>query len=165
VAELRDATSAERPIRIISLPANQRYYFADQVLSVPLDQILKRRVSPHAAFTDLSPFAPAPGRVLRAEQRPNAIDLDVETGGRGLLVIAVTRHKYWKAILDGMPAPIHPANAAFQALVIPPGRHHVALRYGNPLTIIFGFVSAASVIALAAVAALRNRARRPPTPH
>ncbi len=167
VAELRDGTSADQPIRLVALPANQRYYFADQVIAGPLSQILTRRVSPHAVFTDQS-FTPAPGRVLRAEQRPNAIDLDVETAGQALLVIAVTRHKYWKGILDGMPAKIHPANEAFQSMVIPPGRHHVALRYRNPVVMIFGVLSAISAVILLAIAvagALRSRAPQPPSPH
>lgn len=164
VVELRDGTSADRPTRIVALPSNQRFYFADQIIAGPLSQILTRRVSPHTVFADES-FAPIVGRVIRSEVRPNAIDLDVETTGQALLVIAVTRHKYWKGILDGMPARIRPANEAFQSMVIPPGRHHVALRYRNPVVMIFGLISAVSVLALAAVAALRSRAPQPPTPH
>jgi len=61
----------------------------------------------------VKPFAPAPGRILDAIERPNAIDLDVETSGQALLVVSVTRHKYWKGILDGLPV----GNALFRALV------------------------------------------------
>src|SRR4029077_16504782 len=150
VAELRDATSPDDPIRIVALPANRRFYFADQIANGSLFQMFDRRYSPHVAFTDLKPFAPAPGRILRAIERPNAIDFDVEASGQALLVISVTRHKYWNGSLDGMPWPPHPANAAFQCMVIPPGTPHVALRYRNPLVVSFGFVSLLSAAALLA---------------
>ena len=148
VAELRDGSSADRPIGIVALPANRRFYFADQMANGSLLQLFDHRFSPHAAFTDLAPFSPAAGRIVRADERPNAINLDVETSGQALLVIAITRHKYWKGILDGMASPPHPANVAFQCMIIPPGKHHVALRYRNPLVMIFGFVSLLTATAL-----------------
>jgi len=134
VIELRDGSSATNPVRIVRL-GNPRFYF---------DR--------------------GSGRILRAVERPNAIDLDVEADGKALLVIAVTRHKYWKGILDGMPSPPQPANIAFQSMVIPPGRHHVALRYRNPLVMIFGCVSIVSALLLV-VFSLRSRAPQPPSPH
>ena len=160
VAGLRDATSPDNPIRIFPLPANRRFYFADQIANGPLFQIFRQHYSPHVAFTDVKPFAPAPGRILEAIERPNAIDLDVETSGQALLVISVTRHKYWKGILDGMASPPHPANEAFQCMVIPPGRHHVALRYRNPLVMIFGFVSLLAAAALLAAHFVAEHRRR-----
>jgi hypothetical protein len=166
VAELRDATSAEEPIRIIPLPANRRFYFADQIANGSITQLFAGRFSPHVAFTDVPRFSPAAGRIVSAIEKPNAVDLDVEADGQALLVIAVTRHKYWKGIVDGMPWPPHPANTAFQCLVVPPGRHHVALRYRNPLTMIFGWVSIVSSLALLiAVSLPRSRALQPPSPH
>jgi hypothetical protein len=118
VAELRDATDAANPIRLVRLN-NPRYYFAEGA-----------------------------GRVIQAIERPNAIDLDVEAARNATLFIAITRHKYWKGILDGMPSPLHPSNIAFQAMEIPPGRHHVALHYRNPLIVIFGFISLLTAAAL-----------------
>jgi hypothetical protein len=134
VIELRDGSSATDPIRIVRL-GNPRFYFAR-----------------------------GPGRILRAVERPNAIDIDVVADREASLVIAVTRHKYWKGILDGMPSPPQPANIAFQSLVIPPGKHHVALRYRNPPVMIFGPVSIVSALLLV-VFSLRSRAPRPPSPH
>ena len=134
VIELRDGSSATDPIRIVRL-GNPRFY-----------------------------FAPGRGRIIRADERPNAIDLDVEADGKALLIIAVTRHKYWKGILDGMPSPLQPANIAFQSMIIPPGKHHVALRYRNPLVMIFGPVSIVSALLLV-VFSLRSRAPQPPSPH
>ena len=88
------------------------------------------------------------GKIVRVSEQPNAIDLDVESGNETTLIIAITRHKYWKAMIDGTPAAIHPANIAFQAIDVPRGRHHVALRYRNPLVIIFGVVSLVTVLSL-----------------
>ncbi|HEY8182233.1 MAG TPA: hypothetical protein VII32_08325, partial [Thermoanaerobaculia bacterium] len=165
VAELRDPTSADRPIRIVPL-SNRRFYFADQIANGPLSQLFTARFSPHVAFTDVAPFVPAPGRIVRTIEQPNAIDIDVETNGQALLVISVTRHKYWKGIMDGMPSPPHPANAAFQCFVVPPGKHHIALRYRNPLVMIFGVVSLVTFVALLIVACVpRSRALPPPSPH
>ncbi len=164
VAELRAGASPDRPIRMVTLPANRRFYFADQMANGSLMQLFDHRFSPHVAISDLPPFRPAAGRILKAIEQPNAIDLDVEATGNALLVVAVTRHKYWKGFLDGMPSPLHPANAAFQCMVIPPGRHHVALRYRNPLVEIFGLVSIVSALLLV-VFALRNRALPPPSQH
>src|SRR5204862_7001466 len=85
VAELRDSTSADRPIRIVPLPSS-RFYFADQISNLPLASLLsgapptqagraaEGRGSAHIAFTDLPPFTPAPGRILQAASGPNAID-------------------------------------------------------------------------------------------
>ena len=104
------------------------------------------------------------GRILRATEMPNAIDLDVEANGKSLLTIAITRHKYWKGIMDGMPSLPQPANIAFQSFVVPPGRHHVALRYRNPVVMIFGVISMITLLALLVAAVVpRNRALPPPS--
>src|SRR5205807_844323 len=104
-----------------------------------------------------------PGQILRARQTANAIDVDVDAAAATRLFISVTRHKYWRATIDGAPATIHPANIAFQAVDVPPGRHHLAMRYRNPLVMVCGVLSLLSAIALAAVA-LRSRERPPPSP-
>jgi len=136
-------------VRFDRFPGNDRFWFADQMIS---DSMLwsNAAISRYAAFVEQPPFQPAFGRVVKAIETPNAIDLDVEASGQTLLVIAVTRHKYWKGIVDGMPSPLHPANGAFQCLVIQPGKHHIALRYRNPAVMIFGVVSLLSVVTLLA---------------
>ena len=120
VADLRDATDVVNPIRLVRLN-HPRYYFDGGT-----------------------------GRVVSASERPNSVDLDVETQTSAPLFIAITRHKYWKGTLDGTPAALQPSNIAFQSMTIPPGRHRVALRYRNPLVEIFGVVSLLSAIALLA---------------
>jgi len=156
VVVLRDPASPLDPIRIVPL-GNPRWTFADQ-LATPSHIADAHRWSPHVAFVD-APFAPAAGRIVRASERANAIDLDVETPGDAALVVAVTAHKYWRATIDGNPAAAVRANVAFQALTIPRGRHHVAMRYSNPLLIGSGIVSLVTALALAVVAL---RSKSPP---
>ena len=105
-----------------------------------------------------------PGRILRAHQSANTMDFDIDAAASARLVMAVTRHRYWQATIDGVPAAIRPANIAFQSIDIPPGRHTVAMRYRNPLVVICGVVSVISALLLAVVA-LRSKAPPPPLPH
>jgi Bacterial membrane protein YfhO len=120
-----------------------------------------RIAEPHAwppgtAFVE-QPFAPAPARIERVRESASAVDADVDAAGRALLVIAITPHKYWRATIDGAPAPLMRANVGFQAVEIPRGRHHVALRYRNPLIVICGIVSLIAAIVLGATAATALR--------
>ncbi|MGA8809253.1 MAG: YfhO family protein [Thermoanaerobaculia bacterium] len=164
VVLLRDARSANDPVRIQPFPGN-RYYFARQLL--PAARIMDPDVPRFAAFVQ-QPFAPAPGRVLRVNEHGNDIDIDVESAGSAALIMSITRHKYWSATIDGMPASLYAANIAFQGLTIPRGPHHVTLRYRNPLIVICGIVSLLTVAALLVIAVaggLRSREWPPPSPH
>ena len=119
---------------------------------------------PHGtAFVD-RPFPPAPARIERVRETASSIDADVDADGRALLVIAVTPHRYWCATIDGAPAPLVRANIGFQAIEVPRGRHHVAMRYRNPLVIACAIVSLIAAAALIALAALRSTAPPPPSP-
>ncbi len=166
VVTLRDPASPSDPVRVVPLPANQRLYFASELAAT------SRIGEPHPwprgiAFVE-RPFAPSPARVVGVREQPSAIDVDVDAAGRALLVIAVTPHKYWRATIDDAPAPLVRANLGFQAIEVGAGRHHVAMRYRNPLVIVFGFLSLAGTLALAVIAAtdaaLRSRAPRPRPP-
>jgi hypothetical protein len=161
---VRDAASADNPVGALRFPG-ARYYFADQLL--PTAQITAPTASRNAAFVD-QPFAPAAGRVLRASEHGNAVDLDVESTGSAALIISVTRHKYWNATIDGTPATLYAANIAFQGLTIPRGTHHVSLRYRNPIIVICGVISLLTVAALLVIAVdagLRSRGSPSPSLH
>jgi hypothetical protein len=131
-----------------------RYYFSDQMIRFTgVEDFIARTqgpVSSRVAFVGFGAFQPAAGRVLRAIETANSIDLHVEAEGRAYLVISVTPQKYWHATIDGQPAPLEMTNLAYQGMVVPRGEHQVRLRYGNPLIPIFGSVTLlASAIALA----------------
>jgi len=130
----------------------------------PINRVTEPHPWPRGiAFVD-RPFTPAPARVERVRETTNTIDADVDAAGRTLLAIAVTPHKYWRATIDGAPATLVRANVGFQAIEIPRGRHHVSMRYRNPLVVPSAIVSLIAAAALATVAALRSRAPRPPWP-
>ncbi|HEY6843838.1 MAG TPA: hypothetical protein VI391_06700 [Thermoanaerobaculia bacterium] len=117
------------------------------------------------SYTRFAPFPGAgkfqfSGRIVRAAEHPNAVDVDLEAPITSPITIAISRHKYWTASIDGVPAQITPANIAFQSIRIPPGRHHIALRYRNPLIVIFGAVSLAAFVALLAAHFVAEHRRR-----
>ncbi len=120
VIQLRDATSPTDPVTVVQLPASRRWRFEGR------------------------------GRILSARQTANTMDFEVEAAANALLVVSVTRHRYWRATVDGLPASIQPADVAFQAIAVPAGWHRVAMRYRNPLVVIFGFVSLCSAVTLLA---------------
>ncbi len=95
-------------------------------------------------------FARGEGRILRLRETSSSASLDVQTNDTALLVITITRHKYWRATLDGRTAPLIPANFAYQSLTVPPGTHRIELRYRNPVVLWGGAVSALALIALIA---------------
>jgi uncharacterized membrane protein YfhO len=59
--------------------------------------------------------------------------------------------------MDGAPATIHPANVAFQGVVIEPGRHHLELRYRNPVIAVCGWISIAALLATIVIAIVPRR--------
>jgi uncharacterized membrane protein YfhO len=74
------------------------------------------------------------------------------------LVIAQNSHHCWRAYLDGMPIRLWRANYAFQAVVVPQGKHLVQLVYRD-----WGFVAgtALSVLTLlGCIAAAGFRVKR-----
>jgi hypothetical protein len=134
------------PVTILRVDALPRYYFADQ-LALARDEsefvtaMSGARFSRRVAFTAMAPFPPAPCRVVKWSETPNSAAIDADCPGRGYLVASITPHKYWRATIDGTPAALHATNLAFQGMVVEGGRHHIVMRYSNPLTIAFGIVS------------------------
>jgi hypothetical protein len=79
---------------------------------------------------------------------------------RSLLVLTDVHYPGWKARVDGKPAPIERVDYLLRGVAVPPGRHEVEFRY-EPLSWRIGWiVSAISLAALAAVAAVGVRRRR-----
>ena len=71
---------------------------------------------------------------------------EVMVRGGGLLVASVTPHRYWRATIDGKPAPLIVANVGLQAIVVPAGSHTIRFTYGNPLFAIAGAISIISLL-------------------
>ena len=88
----------------------------------------------------------------------------VNAGGSGFLVVADAMSAGgWTATVDGRASPLIPADEAFSAVYLGPGRHVVSLEYAAPGLRLGSAISAASVmVVLMGVArtAIRRRSRR-----
>lgn len=68
-------------------------------------------------------------RVVTSRFSAHRLDVEVEAEAKTVLVIAQMYYHCWSAYLDGRPVPLWKANAAFQAVGVPAGRHRVELIY------------------------------------
>ena len=138
--------SIQSPIIIRRFPSQGRYWFARTLQPASqFERSIRAPIPNGVAFTDTA-FTPAPAAITNVAESSHSADIDVEATGRSFLVATITRHKYWRAAIDGQPAPLLPANIAYQGLVVPAGHHHIALRYWNPLVAIGAVISALSLL-------------------
>ncbi|HEV8660397.1 MAG TPA: hypothetical protein VGS96_17455 [Thermoanaerobaculia bacterium] len=164
-AEGRDIEHS-RPIRITRVADVGRYYFPEQVIQVrgPDDVIAFMRrsgIRRPTAFVGFAPPLPSRGNVLRIVERANSATVDVQCAADALFVATVTRHKYWRATVDGRAARLLPVNIAYQGLIVPAGKHRIEMRYRNPLVIWSAALSLATLVACGlGTIALRQPRRR-----
>jgi hypothetical protein len=103
-----------------------------------------------------SPTPITPARITRYE--PDEVLIEVDAAAPGYLVLTDTYYPGWKATIDGVAAPIYPANHVVRAVPIEPGHHVVAFRY-EPLSVRAGaWLSSVALLAIAAMA-IANRPR------
>jgi hypothetical protein len=86
-----------------------------------------------------------PGTAKITKYDINGIDLDVNAGAPGLLVLTDSYYPGWMAYVDGAEKPIWRANSLFRAVEVPPGEHTVSFRY-RPASLRWG-----SIISLTAL--------------
>ena len=118
-----------RPVRIVRGPALSEFWFADQVVPIRSREEFVRNMS-FGHRSDRAAFVFAP----------------VDTHNARLLVHSVTPHRYWRATIDGRPAPIFTANIGLQAVVVPNGAHTVRFEYFNPIFLVAGAISIISLL-------------------
>ncbi len=141
-----------------------RYYFADEIVPFRghaefIAKLKQKRWSDRVAFTTSLRMQAGRGRVLGWRETANTARIDVDAASKALLVLSVTPHKYWTATIDGRPAPLHVVNVGYQGVVVPPGRHRVAMRYRNTLVDASAGVSAAAFLLFGGVAIATRRRR------
>jgi hypothetical protein len=84
----------------------------------------------------------------------NSLDLDISLPQEAALVVTTPYYPGWTATVDGQAAALFRADFAFQGLSLPPGAHHVALRFDPPLFRLGAAVSAAAWLAALGVISL-----------
>jgi len=99
---------------------------------------------------------PGPGAVRVLELRGDRVRLAAELTEPGLVVLADAYDPGWRAWVDGRPARVLVANAAFRAVAVPAGRHAIEMRY-RPSSVAVGLALSAAGLVLVAVAARRRR--------
>lgn len=156
---------AIRPTRFVEGAQHPRYYFATEIVSAStrdefVDKVASGRHAKQAAFIDGPSFAPAAARVLRWTETANTATIEVEAAGDAFLVMSVTPHKYWLVTIDGVEVPSIITNRGYQGVLVPRGRHVVAMRYHNPLIDAGGAISIAALVALLFAGRRRNAAGR-----
>jgi hypothetical protein len=98
-------------------------------------------------------------RVVSSNVQNEKVSAEVETSGASVVVLAQAHCRPWKAFVDGRAAPILKANHAFQAVIVPSGRHRLELRYEDPLLRYGGILSALTALGCVAFV-FRTRMRR-----
>jgi hypothetical protein len=104
------------------------------------------------------PSAPS-GTVLDERVAPGRYEARVATVAETDLVLAVTRHPFWRAEVDGETVAIREVFPSFMAVRVPPGQHDVRFAYRPPGWKKLLFWAAAAVIAAALVALAREAMR------
>jgi hypothetical protein len=91
--------------------------------------------------------------------RPDRVRLEAELSAPGYVVLVDAHDPGWQATIDGRPAELLRANAAFRAVAVPAGRHVIEHRY-RPRSVTSGLaVSGVALLAAGAVAAAEARRR------
>jgi hypothetical protein len=89
-----------------------------------------------------------------AEDHPERVVADINSGGAGILVLADLDYPGWKAAVDGHPAPILTADGCLRAVALPAGSHRVVFRY-RPVSLYAGAIL--SLLALGTLVVMLTR--------
>lgn len=119
---------------------------------------------PSAAQDVLKARQATSAQILSSNYAPHRISFEVEAREPAWVVLAQSFYHCWRATVDGKPAPIWPANHAFQAVEVPPGRHRVELRYRDTAFLIGTRISGATLLGMAVAWFTRRRRASAPTP-
>jgi len=146
-------TSRVRPVE--DLVGARRALLA--LVDEPSTTILEPAAGAHAQRTD--PAATGTARILRLD--PERIEIDVTASGSGYLVLADTFYPGWQATVDGLSAPIHPADLLLRAVAVPAGDSRVVFAY-QPRSFALGLaVGGGAWLLLAGLAVRAGLGRRP----
>jgi hypothetical protein len=155
----------------VSNPAPRAAFFSESMTEfMPEDKILDAFVSrprrdrlllPAEARRDV-PGVPGPGGATPVYSRISSDEIRLETtaGQAGFVQVLEAYDPGWTAEVDGVRAPVVPANGFTIAVPVPAGSHVVRLLYHTPgrtLGVVFSLLSVLSLVALVARAQASRR--------
>jgi len=121
--------AAQPRARLMGRPA----YVADEAAaSKALDEIgpaIRDRLIVEDPARPLPEGAEVDGSARIVVDEPERVEVEVDARGPAYLVLADTHDPGWSATVDGVPAPIRPAFAAFRAVFLAGGKHRVGFAY------------------------------------
>jgi len=98
--------------------------------------------------TPPGPRSSGSGTVRVLSRSPRALSLEVSATAPGAaLLLGRTFHPGWKAVMDGAPVPIFPADGFLSALFVQEGTHRLELRFESALFRVGALFSALSAAA------------------
>ncbi|PYQ32698.1 MAG: hypothetical protein DMF57_11980, partial [Acidobacteria bacterium] len=153
--------AALRPIVFVDTVRQPRYYFGKPVITVrdPHDfgsKLMSGTYPASVAFVAQPQEISGSGVVHRVVESAHRAVIDVESFGRGFLVMSVTPHKYWRIAVDGRSVPAVVTNIGYQGIAVAPGRHRVVMEYRNEIAEAGMWISAIVAIALLATILIRR---------
>jgi uncharacterized membrane protein YfhO len=95
------------------------------------------------------------------KDEPDEIVLETDVGFPGYLVLADTYYPGWRATIDGAATRIFPADIAFRAVKLPPGKHTVRFVY-RPMSVGVGFLVAGLALLISCFMVWRRGERLSP---
>ena len=89
---------------------------------------------------------------------PERVEIELQAGASGYLILTDAWYPGWRATVDGEPAPIHRADLLFRAVAVEAGQHHVVFAF-RPASLRVG--AGVSLAGLAFITALAlSKAKR-----
>ena len=99
----------------------------------------------------------APEEVKAVAYDPDSLEIAVRSHGTSLLVLSESNYPGWDAWVDEKPAPIHTADIALRAVVVPDGSHRVRMEFRPGILVVSLAISLATALGLAALAWYKPR--------
>ncbi|HET90000.1 MAG TPA: hypothetical protein ENN99_04555 [Chloroflexi bacterium] len=117
------------------------------------------------------PTALSPGKVGGDHARitdyaPERVEIEVDAGSPGYLVLTDAWYPGWQATVDGQPTPIHRADLFFRAVPVEAGRHRVVFTFRSSSLFAGAGISLASLVVwiVGMVSCFKNSAGVPRCP-
>ncbi|HPX86196.1 MAG TPA: YfhO family protein [Candidatus Hydrogenedentes bacterium] len=85
-------------------------------------------------------------RIVLSEKRPEAVSIQLDTPGPGILTFSECFDEGWHATDNGVPAPLLRVNGLFMGIALDKGNHSIIFSYRPPLMLAGSFISALTAL-------------------